>query len=372
VERLAKCTDSATTSETHSSITDHADKWHHRQLDQSKSLERSDSLDKLIEKKKPEWDKFMHAFLSSPEKKGIFLDLDGTLAHFSGKGERVKVSPEVIEIINQITNKGHCVAIITGRSVAFVRRLLEQTRPNDKDIKSIEISGEYGATHQGPSTNGREKTREDLENYTTIGKSIIDTIESYISKDDDLRDKIKISPKILGGTVHHKGLREKLEVLSLQDKTIDINKEIYTTNIKAAILISEVLASKKEYGSFYQEDTNLTGINLLLDKKTTGIEVSKATVVDTLVKKLGLVSVLAAGDDLPDLVMQKRLQELAISADSPLKNQAFLGVRHINPERMPIPPAIEDDSTALIAGPDQVAQLLSHIAKNIKPYDVKH
>lgn len=78
----------------------------------------------------------------------MFLDLDGTLAELAERPEAVVVAPETIELLDSLRRScGHALAIISGRDIAVVDRLLHPLVLPVAGVHGLQRRDAAGALH---------------------------------------------------------------------------------------------------------------------------------------------------------------------------------------------------------------------------------
>jgi trehalose 6-phosphate phosphatase len=73
----------------------------------------------------------------NPERAGIFLDVDGTLAPIVERSEDARVPPETRRALERLPGRYGCVACVSGRTAAEARRLV--------GVDTITYAGSHGA-----------------------------------------------------------------------------------------------------------------------------------------------------------------------------------------------------------------------------------
>lgn len=78
----------------------------------------------------------------------MFLDLDGTLAELAERPEAVVVAPETIELLDSLRRScGHALAIISGRDIGVVDRLLHPLVLPVAGVHGLQRRDAAGAMH---------------------------------------------------------------------------------------------------------------------------------------------------------------------------------------------------------------------------------
>lgn len=82
-------------------------------------------------------EKTLRALTADPARAAIFCDVDGTLAPIVGRAEDARVPKETALLLGRLARRYGCVACISGRSAADVRRLV--------GVGGIAYAGSHGA-----------------------------------------------------------------------------------------------------------------------------------------------------------------------------------------------------------------------------------
>jgi trehalose 6-phosphate phosphatase len=85
-------------------------------------------------------DEVVASIAERPERTGVFLDLDGTLAPIVARPELARVLPGVPEVLQRLVGRLGVVAIVSGRPSSEVRTLV--------GVEGIEAVGTHGLEHE--------------------------------------------------------------------------------------------------------------------------------------------------------------------------------------------------------------------------------
>ncbi len=257
---------------------------------------------------------------------GIVFDVDHTLIDPRKSWTMPERWVEAAEIFQE---HGVTVGIITGRTIEAVDKALENAGPRGAALKEkIEIFGEYGDVHRGPSTNNKvELTNEKSAKYVEPAKDVMNTIKETIHADPILQGfqrrgllqaDIAMTFKKLGGSVLGGSgtdeLKELIESKAQQDKSIDVGKTYDAIYQRLNTLVSQVLKNEKN-SDFVKKDTVVTGIDIRLNPNTTGLKPDKGNALAVMVKEHKLRNIVACGDDIPDIAKEKRSRQLVAAND---------------------------------------------------------
>jgi trehalose-phosphatase len=135
-----------------------------------------------------DWDVIRSRF-SRASRVALFLDFDGTLAPIRSRPESVSLAGSVRNLLKRITQSGACVAVITGRGLADVRRRV--------NLGGVWYAGSHGYFLLDPK--GRRYSLLTKQQHTNI-QSVLRSIRPALCSIPG----IQIEPKDATISVHYR------------------------------------------------------------------------------------------------------------------------------------------------------------------------
>jgi HAD superfamily hydrolase (TIGR01484 family) len=261
---------------------------------------------------------------------GIVFDVDHTLIDPRKLWTMPKRWVEAAEIFQE---RGVTVGIITGRPIEAVDKALENAGPRGAALKEkIEIFGEYGDVHRGPSTNNEVRlTNKKSEKYVKLAKDVMNTIKETIHADPTLQNfqrrgilqaDIAMTSKTLGGSVLGGSDTDELKALittkAQQDKSINVDETYQAIYQRLNTLVSQALEKTSDFVKKDMVTTGIEGfdgIDIRINPNTTDLKLDKGNALAILVKDYKLRNIVACGDDVPDVAKEKRSRQLVTAND---------------------------------------------------------
>jgi len=201
-----------------------------------------------------------------------------------------------------------------------------------------------------------EEIAKQIAPYAKPQEQLLNHLQQRIGDNEILKGSgILFESKVLGATIHYRAVEE-----SKHDEVKDeLDKLLSNILPKISNKDNFSLLENETYKDFtYNSATE--GFEIRLNPATTGVEVNKGTPVKFLVEKWELKGAIAFGDDVTDLDMQTKLQELLESGK--LEFQAFVGVKHSKtPEKI-----MADSTVIVVEGQESAVGLLAQMAKMAK------
>jgi trehalose 6-phosphate phosphatase len=250
----------------------------------------------------------------APDRAGIFLDVDGTLAPIVGRAEDAHVPKATSRTLAVLARRYRCVACISGRAAAEARRLV--------GVGGLVYAGSHGAELLEPGST-RATVAPEFESWA--GR-----VRDFAAQRDerDLRlHRIRIEDKGLIVALHWRGVPDE----------------------EAAHARLEQVAQEAEAEGFATH----WGRKVLEIRPP--VPVNKGQAVTTLVQKFGIRNGLFAGDDATDLDAFDALDQLTASGD--LDAAVRVGVKSDEG-----PAAIADRADLVVDGTDGFTAVLAVLA----------
>lgn len=316
---------------------------------------------------KDEWHENLKAFMTSPEnKKGLFLDCDGTLSHFVSSPEDARLVQGFVKALTDLLDKGYNVALITGRPIdggKGLLKLLSNSGVPDQLIDRIHIFGNHGAQYRGLDRNVQvpPDIQEKIAPYAQEQNNLLDHIQKQlIEQNYELKGLgITVERKLLGATIHYQEVEESKHKY-VEDKLKELLAKIlpHANRPKDFTKMDD-----KTYKNFTHNEARAS-YEIRLNPEETGVTVDKGTAVTSLTKTWEIVDGMAVGDDFTDTHMDKALKKCSEDPNSSLQRKSFLGAKHIANDTHE---AIMNNSTAVLDGPTDVVRFLRWMAKRAVP-----
>jgi len=347
-------------------------------------LTTAEYIEKAGQAKTPEivmvkdyWDPALEALLKKglgEGTKALFLDFDGTMARFTKTADQTLAVHGFLSAVKTFLDKGYKVAIITGRPIEGTECIrlatgevikeengvlgaLKRSGADGELIKRLHIFGSHGVQQRGSDTHWEVRNDHKVTPYIEPQKQLLSHLQKLIENNDILKGlAISIEKKTLGATIHYREVEasQRQEIKDELDKLLSKVLPEKSDNMNLSLLEDQ---NNENYKKFtYNSATE--SFEIRLNPETTDVEINKGTSVKSLAEKWGVKVAIAFGDDVTDLDMQTKLQELVNDESSPLTTQAFVGVKHSkNPQK------IIDDSTLVVDGQESSVGLLGQMAK---------
>jgi trehalose 6-phosphate phosphatase len=243
---------------------------------------------------------------------GVFLDFDGTLSEIVPEASEARPLPQVREILTDLTERVHLVAVVSGRSAA---QLLEWLGPQ------IEIWGVHGAER---SRNGIVEVDDRLQSYLSLMRSVREEAEDAVGDWGD--PGVAVEDKKVVLTLHYRRARDRA----------------------AAERMVRSLAQRLAANHGVTQEPGRASIEL-----RPPVELSKAQVVTRRAREEDLNAAMFVGDDTGDLPAFRALEELRAQGAQTVKVVARSDES---------PPALLDAADVVVDGPRGAVELLGELA----------
>jgi trehalose 6-phosphate phosphatase len=215
------------------------------------------------------------ALARRPERAGIFLDFDGTLADIVPRPEQARPVDGAVEVVAGLARSYRVVAVVSGRRAEGLARRLRRPR-------GVRCYGLYGLEDEsGPTDQAMEELREELQRVLPeLERACGAVVGAWVE------------PKVFNASIHYRESPDPEEA---------------RLNLLASL---EAVVDR-------------AGLRLLEGKRVIEIAPrhgpSKGDVVERVAREERLEALLYAGDDLPDLE--------AFDAVARLRDRGIHGVR---------------------------------------------
>ena len=206
------------------------------------------------------------ALTDAPEDGGVFLDFDGTLSEIVDRPDAARPAEGVVELLGELSRRFGLVAIVSGRSAV---QLLKWLGPE------VEIWGLHGAES---SEGGRIALAPEAQSFLPVLQAAGDQARAMLPEKE-----IEIEEKGVMLGIHYRRAADRESAMQ---------------RVEA---VSQEIAS--EHG------LELGRGRMVVELKPP-LDFSKAAVIRTRVRDLGLRAVAFVGDDLVDLPAFDALDEL--------------------------------------------------------------
>jgi trehalose 6-phosphate phosphatase len=247
----------------------------------------------------------LQPLLDAPASSAVLMDFDGTLAPIVDVPDEAAPLPEVAALLGQLSGRFACVAVVSGRPVAFLRPFFPP---------EVQLVGQYGL---------EVLAGDELTEAEVVGawREVVDDVAATLAA--HLPEGLRVENKGYSLTVHFR------EHPDLEDTA------------RAAAL----------------EQARRSGLELRTARRSfelhPPIDVDKGTVVRTVAGSLAAVCFI--GDDAGDLAAFDALDDLAIAGVATLRVAVRSGEA---------PDALLERADVVVADPTEVLTLLAVLAEN--------
>jgi 2-hydroxy-3-keto-5-methylthiopentenyl-1-phosphate phosphatase len=265
----------------------------------------------------------------------IACDFDGTIVPPDMRPP-LEMPKEFVKVIQKCHEIGISFAFITGRPTKQIIEAVKNAKAfanaedEEKFIKNLTIYGRFGTHYREPNTRGEELIRSELEQYIPIRKKIDGSIQRHSLQDPILKEyikedsnnpgkwskdsKIEVWENTPGMAISYEGVKKHLEKRIQQGEKINIEEELELVHTSLKNIISNILGGENHNRAFYEntpsKEHKKCRICIYLNPSTTGVSDTKIDPTISLTERLQAKGVIAIGDDLPDIDMQKALRQL--------------------------------------------------------------
>jgi trehalose 6-phosphate phosphatase len=261
----------------------------------------------------PALGQWLAAARDEPERCGLFLDVDGTLAPVVERADDARVPTEVSRVIGRLSSRLALVACVSGRSAADAKRLV--------GVGGVVYAGAHGAELIDPTSGELERAPE-LAQWQGPIQDFIGTLDTSELR----RTGIRLEDKSFIQALHWRGSRHDEE---------------------AELIVEHAAAEARKLGFEIHRGRKVLEIR-------PPIKFNKGIVVTRLAKDFGLRAAAYIGDDNTDADAFDALRQLRAQGSI----DTALCVAALSDE---VPTRLLEGADCKVDGPRGVAQLLQKI-----------